>query len=117
MKKNDIYIGIIRIIENGDNHIFEGYCPLLFLGNGAYVNLRWIRTTKQKLKLIRVLLTGELDEEIVLYESVNNGLYVDKNTLVQYYEDSLNKHISLKRVKHDLLYDVRIAGPNCIDMS
>lgn len=114
MQKNKVYIGNINIIENETNKLYQSLSPLVSLGNGHYVNLDWVVSLKDYLKLYRALITGDYSDDIILSEKIpNNGVYVDQESLIPYYDKDCDKQISISKVKNDLMMDPRL--PRGID--
>ena len=113
MKKGNIYIGNINIVENGEIYLYQECSPLLLLENNNYINLEWIVSFKDYLKLYRGLLTGFYSNEIIISDKIpKSGIYVDKQSLLPYYNETNNENISIKKVKEEIMLDPRLPGGN-----
>lgn len=114
MLKNSIYIGNINIVENGTIKLYQNTSPLLLLGNENYVNLEWITSLKDYLKLYKGMITGNYDKKLVISSKIpQNGIYVDEASLIPYYNENDKKLVSINRVNKDIMLDPGI--PRGID--
>ena len=114
MLKNSIYIGNINIVENGTIKLYQNTSPLLLLRNGNYVNLEWITSLKDYLKLYKGMITGNYDKKLVISSKIpQNGIYIDENSLIPYYNERNKKRVSVSKVNQDIMLDPRI--PRGID--
>ena len=111
MKKKDIYIGTILKNENKEVKTFQKYNQLLDIGNGYYINLDWIKSLKDKIKLYKGLVTNKYSDELVIYNMPPEyGIFVDQESLVPYYKEDKDKNIGVNTAQKDKLMDVRIPG-------
>ena len=105
MIRRNIYLGSIRMIKNGEDYLYQQRQPLLFLGNGRYVNIRWIYNLKDHQNL-RKAIQGQDIFETVIYDKIKGeGIYVDKESLDPLYEKRLDSMISIRKVKRDAAND------------
>lgn len=75
MLKNNIYIGNINTIENKTIKLYQSTSPLLSLGNGNYVNLEWIVSLKDYLKLYKGLITGTYSNDLIINDKIPERRY------------------------------------------
>ncbi len=114
MLKDNIYIGNINIVENGTIKLYQKTNPLLSLGNGNYINLEWINSIKDYLEFYKVILTGNYSKKLIINSEIpQNGIYVDENSLIPYYNENVKKRVSINKVNQDIMLDSRI--PRGID--
>lgn len=114
MLKDNIYIGNINIVENGTIKLYQKTNPLLSLGNGNYINLEWINSIKDYLEFYKGILTGNYSKKLIINSEIpQNGIYVDENSLVPYYNENVKKRVSINKVNQDIMLDSRI--PRGID--
>lgn len=114
MLKDNIYIGNINIVENGIIKLYQNTNPLLSLGNGNYINLEWINSIKDYLEFYKGSLTGNYSKKLIISSEIpQNGIYVDENSLVPYYNENVKKRVSINKVNQDIMLDSRI--PRGID--
>lgn len=114
MLKDNIYIGNINIVENGIIKLYQNTNPLLSLGNGNYINLEWINSMKDYLEFYKGSLTGNYSKKLIISSEIpQNGIYVDENSLVPYYNENVKKRVSINKVNQDIMLDSRI--PRGID--
>ena len=115
MLKSDIYIGSINTIVEGKVKLYQNYSPLLSLGDGNYINLEWVTSIKDKMKLYKGFITGNYSEDLIISNSKpKKGIYVDRNSLVPYYGLFIKGKISLNKANREIRLDPRI--PIGIDM-
>lgn len=114
MLKNNIYIGNINIVENGTIKLYQNTSPLLSLGNGNYVNLEWIVSKKDYLEFYKSMITGDYNKKLTISSKIpEKGIYIDEDSLIQYYNENDKKSVSINKVNHDIMLDPRI--PRGID--
>lgn len=114
MLKDNIYIGNINIVENGIIKLYQNTNPLLSLGNGNYINLEWINSMKDYLEFYKGSLTGNYIKKLIISSEIpQNGIYVDENSLIPYYNENVKKRVSINKVNQDIMLDSRI--PRGID--
>lgn len=114
MLKDNIYIGNINIVENGIIKLYQKTNPLLSLGNGNYINLEWINSIKDYLEFYKGILTGNYSKKLIINSEIpQNGIYVDENSLIPYYNENVKKRVSINKVNQDIMLDSRI--PRGID--
>lgn len=114
MLKDNIYIGNINIVENGTIKLYQKTNPLLSLGNGNYINLEWINSIKDYLEFYKGILTGNYSKKLIINSEIpQNGIYVDENSLIPYYNENVKKRVSINKVNQDVMLDSRI--PRGID--
>ncbi len=114
MLKDNIYIGNINIVENGTIKLYQKTNPLLSLGNGNYINLEWINSIKDYLEFYKGILTGNYSKKLIINSEIpQNGIYVDENSLIPYYNENVKKRVSINKVNQDIMLDSRI--PRGID--
>ena len=114
MLKSNIYIGNINIVENGTVKLYQNTSPLLSLENGNYVNLEWIISLKDYLEFYKGMITGDYNRKLIIGGKIpQNGIYIDEDSLVSYYNEIDKKRISINRVNRDIMLDPRI--PRGID--
>lgn len=114
MLKDNIYIGNINIVENGIIKLYQNTNPLLSLGNGNYINLEWINSMKDYLEFYKGSLTGNYSKKLIISSEIpQNGIYVDENSLIPYYNENVKKRVSINKVNQDIMLDSRI--PRGID--
>ena len=114
MLKKQVYLGSINIVENERIRLYQSTSPLLSLGNGKYVNLEWIVSLKDYLKFYRALIIGNYSDDIILSDKISgDGVYIDKESLIPYYDEDQDKHISISKVIQDFILDPRV--PRGID--
>ncbi len=114
MLKDNIYIGNINIVENGTIKLYQNTNPLLSLGNGNYINLEWINSMKDYLEFYKGSLTGNYSKKLIISSEIpQNGIYVDENSLIPYYNENVKKRVSINKVNQDIMLDSRI--PRGID--
>lgn len=133
MKREDIYIGKVKKCRNVYNYTRYGdsrYVPDFRINKtefGTIENYAYevdscavlIKATANQFIWLKSV-TSFLDEaKVNLGFSVNTlatlptqdgELFVDSDSLVQYYSDNLDKNISVKSLRRDTLMDVRIPG-------
>ena len=115
MLKSDIYIGSINTIVEGKVKLYQNNSPLLSLGDGNYINLEWVTSIKDKMRLYKGMVTGKYSEDLVITSSKpNNGIYVDRNSLIPYYGLFTKGKVSLGKANRDISLDPRI--PSGIEM-
>lgn len=114
MLKDNIYIGNINIVENGTIKLYQNTNPLLLLENGNYINLEWINSMKDCLEFYKGTLTGNYSKKLIISSEIpQNGIYVDENSLIPYYNENVKKRVSINKVNQDIMLDSRI--PRGID--
>ncbi len=114
MIKNNIYIGNINIVENGTIKLYQNTSPLLSLGNENYVNLEWIVSKKDYLEFYKSMITGDYNKKLTISSKIpENGIYIDEDSLIPYYNENDKKSVSINKVNHDIMLDPRI--PRGID--
>lgn len=114
MRKNNIYIGNINIVENGTIKLYQNTSPLLSLGNGNYVNLEWIVSKKDYLEFYKSMITGDYNKKLTISSKIpEKGIYIDEDSLIPYYNENDKKSVSINKVNHDIMLDPRI--PRGID--
>lgn len=114
LKRISIYIGNINIVENGMIKLYQCANPLLSLGNGSYVNLEWISSLKDYLEFYKGMLTGNYNRKLIISGEIpKNGIYIDEESLIPYYNENLKKRVSINKVNQDVILDPRL--PRGID--
>lgn len=114
MLKDNIYIGNINIVENGVIRLYQNTSPLLSLGNGSYVNLEWVVSLKDYLEFYKGTLTGNYGKKLTISSKIpENGIYIDEDSLIPYYDENDKKMVSINKVNQDIMIDPRI--PRGID--
>lgn len=114
MLKDNIYIGNINIVENGAIRLYQNTSPLLSLGNGNYVNLEWIVSKKDYLEFYKSMITGDYNKKLTISSKIpEKGIYIDEDSLIQYYNENDKKSVSINKVNHDIMLDPGI--PRGID--
>ena len=109
MLKNNIYIGNINIVENGTIKLYQNTSPLLSLKNGNYVNLEWIVSLKDYLEFYKGMITGNYNKKLIISSKISkNGIYVDEDSLIPYYNERDKKRVSVNKVNQDIMLDPRI---------
>ena len=109
MKKNNIFIGNINIVENGKVKLYQATSLLLSLDDGTYVNLEWINSIKDRFNFYKGRLTGRYSEYLTIDNMRSkDGIYVDRKTLVPYYSPYDEKQIGLRKVIREFICDSRI---------
>ena len=133
MKREDIFIGKIKKCRNvyqykqyGDSRYVPDFSinktEFGTIENYAYVvrdvavlikatenKYIWLNTLTSFIDEVKVNLGIEVNA--LNCEPTQDGeLFVDIDSLVPYYEDELDKNISVKRLRMDTLSDVRIPG-------
>ena len=110
MRKNNIYIGNINIVENGTIKLYQNTSPLLSLGNGNYVNLEWIVSKKDYLEFYKSMITGDYNKKLTISSKIpEKGIYIDEDSLIPYYNENDKKSVSINKVNHDIMLDPRIS--------
>lgn len=109
MLKNNIYIGNINIVENRTIKLYQNTSPLLSLKNGNYVNLEWIVSLKDYLEFYKGMITGNYNKKLIISSKISkNGIYVDEDSLIPYYNERDKKRVSVSKVNQDMMLDPRI---------
>ena len=108
MLKNNIYIGNINIVENRTIKLYQNTSPLLSLKNGNYVNLEWIVSLKDYLEFYKGMITGNYNKKLIISSKISkNGIYVDEDSLIPYYNERDKKRVSVSKVNQDMMLDPR----------
>ena len=69
---------------------------------------------KDYLEFYKGSLTGNYSKKLIISSEISqNGIYVDENSLVPYYNENVKKRVSINKVNQDIMLDSRI--PRGID--
>ena len=133
MKRKDIFIGKVKKCNNvygykqyGDSRYVADFrinkTEFGYVENNAYVvdevavliratddKYVWLKTVCGLIDEVKVNLGFEVSS-LSVTPTRDGELFVDSSSLIQYYEEDLDKTLSVKRLRLDTLGDVRIPG-------
>ncbi len=111
MLKKNVFIGNVYCIKDGMSKIYLDSCPLIEVSDGCFVNLELISDFKDYLYLYKALLTKNFNTRFIIRDKIaNEGLFVDRNSLIPFYIENSNKKRNVKRIKEDVIVDSRVPG-------
>lgn len=75
--------------------------------------MEWITNLKDYLKFYKGVIIGDYSDLVLSDKVPTDGIYVDKESLIPYYQEESDKHIGVHKVNQDIILDSRI--PRGID--